>query len=153
MLRAALILLAAMLMAGCATTGGSASTAVRDVTAQEAIALVNSGQVVPIDMRSPHEFKVGHIPGAVHVPFGSEGTARQVKRAIGGKQALVYSRTGERSGIALPEFAGLQGVLHLRGGITEWKAKGGQIAGTIAAPEGRRTPVYEEPKTEVYKFF
>jgi rhodanese-related sulfurtransferase len=151
-------ILAAGLLVGCASTSGELSPVPRDVGVAEARRLVASGQVVPIDMRSPHEYSTGHIPGAVLVPFGSGGTAKQVRRAMGGKQGLIYCRNGKKTRLALQELSGIPGILHFPGGITEWKASGGPIESGIAGPLGaesglERQKIEAEHKTDVYDFF
>lgn len=143
-------ILAAGLLAGCASTSGELSPVPRDVGVEEARRLVASGQVVPIDMRSPHEYSAGHIPGAVLVPFGSAGTAKQVRRAMGGKQGLIYCRTGRRTGLAMQELTGIPGVLHFAGGLTAWKASGGEIQS--GDQKSLEAPGIMEEKSDVYRF-
>lgn len=77
-----------------------------------------------IDVRTPAEFAQGAIPGAENIPldaFGPEDFA-----AADGKRLLLYCRSGRRSGIALSrlEAAGIQGAVHLTGGILAWEAQG-----------------------------
>jgi phage shock protein E len=154
-MKSLLTICAAGLLVSCATPSADLPPVPREVGAIEAKKLVESGQVVPIDMRSAREYSTGHIPGAVLVPFGSDGTVKQVRRAMGDKPALIYCRTGRRTGLALEELAGIPGILHLTGGITAWKAASGPMEKGIAGPENglKRGPVYEEHRTEVYDFF
>jgi len=143
-----MMILVAGLVAGCAAPSSNVVLGPpRDVGVAEAKALVAAGQAVPIDMRSPHEYASGHIPGAVLVPFGSPKVERMVRKAMGDRQALVYCRIGKRSGISLQELSGIPGVLHLTGGIAAWKEAGGALEQTAAGP------MAVERKTEVYRFF
>ena len=153
-MKAMMALFVSGLLVGCATTGGDHPLEVREVWAKDAKKLVASGEVVPIDVRSPHEYSTGHIPGAVLVPFGSGGTAKAVKRAMGNKQALVYCRTGRRSGLVLEELAGIPGLIHLSGGITEWKKAAGPIEKGIDGPLGAQSGLEreEKPGEDVYRF-
>ena len=146
-----LMVLAAGLLGGCATPSGKALGPAREVGPAEARALVASGQAVPVDVRSPFEYDGGHIPGAVMVPFGSKGMDSKVRKAARGRQALVYCRTGNQSGAALAELAGVPGVLHLEGGIVAWKAAGGELEGRSAATAGSGLEI-KEHKTDVYRF-
>jgi len=144
---------AAGFLASCAAPVALGPT--RVVGVAETQKLLSTGQAVPIDMRSPREYGSGHIPGAVLVPFGSAGTAKQVRKAMGGKQGVIYCRNGKRTGLALSELSAIPGVLHFKGGIIAWKTAGGPIEKGIDGAESglERRPVYEEHRTEVYDFF
>jgi len=137
------------LLAGCATSSRTV-VPVREVGVAEARTLVASGQVVPVDIRSPYEFASGHLPGAVLVPFGSGNIDRKVRKATGDKPAMLYCRDGRSSGMALAELAGISGVLHFKAGVIAWKAAGGALEGS---PGGAAAGMeIKEHETDVYRF-
>src|SRR3990170_3409170 len=68
---------------------------------------VEAGEVAIVDTREPERYEQGHIPGAVNVPAGENGVnshseefAARFAEAIGGKPALLYCNTGNRSSSA-----------------------------------------------------
>ncbi|MEL6738239.1 MAG: rhodanese-like domain-containing protein, partial [Pseudomonadota bacterium] len=77
-----------------------------------------------IDVRTPAEFEQGAIPGAENIPldmFRPEDFLR-----ADGPDLVLYCRSGRRSGDALAqlEVAGINGAVHLKGGILAWEAEG-----------------------------
>lgn len=88
----------------------------------------NAGRAdfVVLDVRTPDEYRSGHIAGAVNVDFHAPDFEQQLAKLDRARTYLVYCRTGNRSSKALPVLArlGFARVLHLEHGITEWKAKG-----------------------------
>ncbi len=71
------------------------------ITPEEAKALMERGGVQIIDVREPHEFSEGHVPGAVNVPLGEVTPGRILPEAPDTAQTvLVYCRSGRRSDTA-----------------------------------------------------
>lgn len=61
-------------------------------------ALIDNGAVI-IDVRSPAEFREGHIPGSRNIPLEQVGAkAAELKKA--GKPVITVCRSGNRSGMA-----------------------------------------------------
>lgn len=60
-----------------------------------------------IDVRTPEEFRAGHIQDAVNIPLGQvvDGIARQVSDKD--RVLLLHCLSGGRSGIAIQELRGL----------------------------------------------
>ena len=102
---------------------------------------VESGEVALIDTRDPQRFEKGRIPGAVNVSAGEGGAdahaadfAAKVAEAAGGKPALLYCGTGNRSSRAtdaLTNQHGVEGVRSLIGGIKLWNDLGLPVEGTV----------------------
>jgi rhodanese-related sulfurtransferase len=102
---------------------------------------VKSGEVALIDTRDPERFEKGRIPGAVNVPAGENGVdshvagfAEKVAEASGGKPALLYCGTGNRSSRAtdaLTNEHGIEGARSLIGGIKLWNDLGLPVEGTV----------------------
>jgi rhodanese-related sulfurtransferase len=85
--------------------------------------MLEAGQVDLIDVRRPHEWEAGRIPGARHVevndlPAEAEGLDRE--------QAIVlYCRSGSRSQLASEALAEGGFDAHaLAGGISAWAEQG-----------------------------
>lgn len=57
--------------------------------------------VIWIDVRTKEEYDVGHLPGAVHIPY--EQITDKISQVTQDKNAVIqlYCRSGRRSGIAL----------------------------------------------------
>lgn len=71
------------------------------ITPEEAKALMDSQDVVILDVREPHEFAMGHVPGAINVPMGEITLGRVLPQAPDLKQTvLVYCRSGRRSDVS-----------------------------------------------------
>lgn len=60
--------------------------------------LVNQGAII-VDVRSPDEYKSGHISGAINIPVDKIGAqAESLKKK--GKPVITCCRSGARSGMA-----------------------------------------------------
>jgi len=73
------------------------STGARKVDGATAAALVKAGARV-VDVRTPHEFATGHVPGALNVPYD------EIERRAGeigppASEVVLYCRTGRRSAV------------------------------------------------------
>ena len=78
---------------------------------------------VLLDVRTPQEYREGHIPGSINVPLQSLSTADQIPA---GKDTLlfVYCYSGARSAQAVRLLAGM-GYTNTKniGGIAAYKGK------------------------------
>ncbi|MGL4324025.1 MAG: rhodanese-like domain-containing protein [Beijerinckiaceae bacterium] len=101
---------------------------VLEVDFQEVKSGIADGTMLLVDVREPHEYAAGHIPGAVLFPLSEFDPLRLPEAAPG--QSLVFScRTGGRTlrAIAASQAAGLPLRTHYKGSITDWIARGGAI--------------------------
>ncbi len=100
------LLLALLLLAGC--SGNSADGAYQQITQEEAKEMMDTQEVIILDVREQDEYDSDHIPGAVLLPVGTidENTAADV---IPEKDStvLVYCRSGNRSKTASSTLAEL----------------------------------------------
>ena len=113
------LLLSLLLLAGC---GGNAAAGYQQITQEEAKAMMDSQEVIMLDVREQDEYDSGHIPGAVLLPVGTidDTTAAQV---IPEKDStvLVYCRSGNRSKTASAALADLGYTnIYEFGGINTW---------------------------------
>ena len=87
---------------------------------------VYAGQCKVIDVREPHEFATGHVPGAVNIPLSRFDPAE----APLDKPVVLICQAGGRSRTALNKARaiGREDVRHYAGGTNGWRAAGGEIA-------------------------
>ncbi|HLL80827.1 MAG TPA: rhodanese-like domain-containing protein [Ktedonobacteraceae bacterium] len=92
---------------------------VQEVTAQEAKARLKAGAII-VDVREPHEWSEGHIPGALHIPLGS--LARHVGELDSAKEVIAVCRSGNRSISAalILQRAGFTRASSMSGGMISW---------------------------------
>ena len=118
-----LLLLAAILLAGCGQTKENDREAVYvNITAQEAKQIMDTEEdYIILDVRTQEEYDEGHIPGAILIP-NTEIEARAEKELSDRDQLiLVYCRSGRRSKLASEALVAL-GYTNIKefGGIIDW---------------------------------
>ena len=114
------LLVSLALLTGCG--GNTADGAYRQITQEKAKEMMDTQDVIILDVREQSEYNSGHIPGAVLLPVGTidEATAAA---AIPAKDStvLVYCRSGNRSKTAASALAELGYTnLYEFGGINTW---------------------------------
>ena len=115
-----LILAMLMLMTGCG--GATMDNSYQQISQEEAWDMMNTRQVVILDVREQNEFDAGHIPGAVLLPVGTI-TAETASTVIPDLDSvvLVYCRSGNRSKTASKTLAELGYTeVYEFGGINTW---------------------------------
>lgn len=92
-----------------------------NISAVQAIRLLDAGRATAVDVREEDEYALGHIPGAVLLPLGSVPQAAAQQLPEKDAHLLVYCRTGRRSAeaCALLRQQGYRRVQDL-GGILSW---------------------------------
>lgn len=129
--------LALALTAGCAATErdaasrseegaqSAAQAPYQNVSVAEAQRLVAADPgLAVLDVREPHEFAAGHIPGARNLPLGQLDTWAPTLDAS--KPYLVVCHSGARSARASEQLAARQfkGVTNMTGGMRDWQREG-----------------------------
>ncbi len=98
---------------------------VKDISVDEAYNIINSGQdYIILDVRTPDEFKEGHIEGAVLIPvLELENRLNELPKD---KPIIVYCKIGGRSRNAANILVenSFTGIYNMTGGITDWVDKG-----------------------------
>ena len=118
-----ILLLLAFLLGGCAASAPQAQQgAYRQVSMQDAIALMEEEQgYVILDVRAEAEYASGHIPGAILLPNETIGTGELPQLPDKEQLILVYCRSGNRSKQASEKLAQLGYVNVVEfGGINSW---------------------------------
>ncbi len=112
-------------------TLATAAWAVRAVTAQEAVSLLQSPPdgLVVLDVRTPEEFAAGHLNNARNVDFFGPRFEQDLLPMDRKKPYLVYCRTGIRSEKAaeMMESMGFADVRHVEGGINALQSAGAAV--------------------------
>lgn len=112
---------------GTTTTAAARKKPVREISPQEFMISRRNGQpFLLLDCREPSEWRHARIPGAVHIPMN------QIPTRLGEldpeRPVIVYCAHGRRS-YAVASFLADRGydVASLKGGITRWRAEGGEV--------------------------
>ena len=114
------LLLSLLLLAGCGKNAADASY--QQITQEKAKEMMDSQEVIILDVREEDEYENGHIPNAVLLPVDTidENTAAEV---IPEKDStvLVYCRSGNRSKTASSTLVKLGYTnIYEFGGINTW---------------------------------
>lgn len=93
-----------------------------DMHVKELAAKLTSGdEFTLLDVREPHEWNVGHLENALHIPM--QQVPARLSELPRDREIVVYCRTGARSA-NVQQFLkanGFSSVKNLIGGITAWK--------------------------------
>jgi rhodanese-related sulfurtransferase len=101
--------------------------AIVDLDREEVARGLQDGSILLVDVREPHEFAAGHIPGSISLPLSSFDPA---DLPVGAERRIVFScAAGVRSvyAIHIAQAAGLDVREHYRGGFKEWLMWGGDV--------------------------
>ena len=113
-------LLSILLLTGC--SAGTSDGSYEQITQEAAKEMMDTQEVIVLDVREQSEYDSGHIPGAVLLPVGSIGE-KTAAAVIPEKDStvLVYCRSGNRSKTASSTLAGLGYTnVYEFGGINTW---------------------------------
>lgn len=113
---------------------------VRTIAARDAEALIAKGEVDVVDVREPHEWATGHVPGARLVPL--ERLRADVDAARLGSKVLFVCERGGRSlhAAEVAEANGSAEVYSLDGGTQAWRAAGLPIVQPESTPVDEGAP-------------
>lgn len=82
-----------------------------------------------IDVRTPKEFKQGHIEGAQNIDYFSADFDLDIKKLDKTKPIILYCKSGRRSAKSgkILLHAGFTEIYDLGGGIIRWKEEGFEV--------------------------
>lgn len=95
-----------------------------NVSVEQAVEMIAKTKKLQIvDVRTPAEFKTGHIKGAVNIDFRDAEFDKKIKKLLKRKRpVLLYCRSGRRSLNAMNKMSTLKfkEVYNLEGGVIVW---------------------------------
>lgn len=98
----------------------------KHVKAEEAAKIIAEGKTVIVDVRTPDEFKDGHIKGAKNIDIMASDFEAKLGKLDKTTPTLVHCQAGGRSMRALKVFEklGFTNLIHLDEGFGGWEAAG-----------------------------
>ncbi len=92
------------------------------ITPEEAKQLIDTQNIIIIDLRTPAEYSDGHIPKAININFYNPSFISNISQLDKEKEYIVYCLSGGRSSASMQLFAnqGFKKVHDLEGGIGAW---------------------------------
>ena len=120
------VLWTALVLLSC-TAGGDEMEPPTHMSAAELDRLIKYGSApVIVDVRSSYEYRQGHIPGAIHMPFWQSFFLADNLTATGDRPVVVYCQHGPRAVIARFALrkAGHADVRYLDGHMSGWERAG-----------------------------
>lgn len=123
----ALACLLCFLVAPCAAQARENGN-IHEIGARDAAKMLgeNPDDILVLDVRTPGEFRNGHLPGAKNIDFFGGNFDVEAANLPHDKTTLVYCRSGKRSAGAVEELkrAGVKKILHLHEGMLAWEKAG-----------------------------
>lgn len=109
-----------LLLTGC--VGNTADGSYQQITQEKAKEMMDTQEVIILDVRERDEYDSGHIPGAVLLPVGTiDGDTAAEVIPEKDSTVLVYCRSGNRSKTASSALAELGYTnIYEFGGINTW---------------------------------
>ena len=113
-----------------------AKSVIEEITAEEALGLVDDESVVIVDIRDVRELKRdGKIPGSFHCPRGmlefwiDSASPYHKELFAQDKKFVFHCASGWRSALAteVAQRMGLKPVAHIESGFSGWKKAGGPV--------------------------
>lgn len=110
-------------------TGGCTAQSTDVVDTPTLQAELARGGVQLVDVRTPQEWFTGHIEGALHIDWFSDGFAEEAAGLDRERPVRLYCAAGGRSAEAREMLRGMQfkDVKDLDGGIEAWKEAGAPV--------------------------
>ncbi len=104
----------------------SAVAHAKDITGKQALEILKDPSVVLIDVRTPQEFKSGHIEGAIMIDFYSKDFKEQIAKLDKSKTYVLFCRSDNRSGQAekIMNAMGFNNTYDVKGGVIKWMQDG-----------------------------
>lgn len=112
-----LLILAVVSVSGCSANKVAEGV---NVSIEQAVSLWKNKEAVIIDVRTPEEYRQGHIPGVALIPLNE--LASRTNEIPKDKKVLVICRSGNRSaqGTKLLRNKGFANVYNVSGGMNQW---------------------------------
>jgi phage shock protein E len=99
----------------------------RNITVEDAAKMLKADtNIVVLDVRTPAEFKEGHIKGATNINFQDKEFAKKVAALDKSKTYIIHCQAGGRSGRACEQIKTLdfKNMHHMNQGFGAWSKAG-----------------------------
>lgn len=115
-----------LVVAICIMVVGLQAQQFKDVDIAAAKALIAKGEVVVLDVRTPEEFRNGHIDKAVLANINDPSFEAKISKLSKTKPVLVYCAAGRRSARASKMMVekGWKNISNMTGGFSAWSGAG-----------------------------
>lgn len=100
------------------------ASSLRDVTPRAAFeALEADPSIVILDIRTPFEFKRGHVEGAINIDFYARDFADRILALEPDRTYVMYCQAGGRSHALMRAFSRTEfrDVMHIPAGFSGWR--------------------------------
>jgi len=103
---------------------------IAEISPQDAVAKLKSGEAVIVDVRDKDEWDEGHIPGAMHMSRGTLELDIEEKVPDLNAMIICHCGGGGRGALATESLQkmGYKNVRNMAGGFKAWKAAGFRTA-------------------------
>ena len=100
-------------------------TSYREVSSNEAAEFIQKEQPIILDVRTPNEYKRGHLPHSILIPVQELQNRYKELGIKKDREILIYCATGNRSTVASKILidSGFKHIVNMRGGIYDWSKK------------------------------
>lgn len=124
LLKKAPVLLIALALSSCGR--GQEKNSKEQLTAIEFSERIKAGENIHvIDVRTPEEFKKGHVQNAINIDVSNKDFEQAVSKLDKTKPTYVYCLSGGRSASAADKMrrSGFKQVIEMPGGMMEWRSE------------------------------
>jgi rhodanese-related sulfurtransferase len=97
-----------------------------EISAAEAVQLINHQGATMLDVREDKEIKEGYILDAIHIPLGKLAGRLDELEELKSKPLVISCRSGHRSATACAQLRkqGFETLYNLKGGVMAWQSAG-----------------------------
>lgn len=116
------LMMVVMLFFGVSAAFPQSSAEISVIEVEEYKKKIAKKDVQLVDVRTPEEYKEGHIKGAKNIDFFSEDFVEQFEGMDKNEPIYIYCRSGNRSAKASKKLseAGFKNIIDLEGGFKAW---------------------------------
>ena len=122
-----ILFISALALAAVSCSNSQAQKSETKISAEQLAKAVDTiSEIQLIDVRTPDEFKGGHVKHAVNIDWRGSDFAKQTEALDKSKPTYVYCLSGGRSAqaVASLEKQGFTNIIEMGGGMMEWRNKG-----------------------------
>jgi rhodanese-related sulfurtransferase len=96
------------------------------LSVHESVQWINQRKAQIVDIRTPDEYKAGHIANSKHLPLSELDSGLKQAKIDSNKPIILVCLTGNKANIALAKLKkyGCKDVAYLEGGIAAWNQAG-----------------------------